>query len=506
MSVLNKLYFKITEYIPSIRSFLIFSKYIFSNRNQNDEVELNTNAIGDNAHIDIKKKTIVFVTYEIAPFIPGGAGVFLGAVIKEINNDFNVIVLAMFGRELEEKIRGKYYNLNLYFADDLISKDERSFIRQNYSKNKYIKDSYRAYVALSKLCNLFPIDFIEFFEYTGISFFTLYNKRLENEFNNIKIIERFQGSMGLIYKNEGYIPLDIVTHRMLLMEETSIPFADIYFSPSESIWNEYQNIYKIPIEAKKIISAPQTIYKVDRVWREDVNNKYILFFGKLQPIKGIDVLIEAFKNISNIFPDVKLVVAGPDTKTSRAGQSYKQTIQKQIGNKLMGRIIFVDMINHQTMQDWIKKSIFAVVPSKWEAYCLALHELKATGIPLIINRINGFIDFFNENIDCIYYDGSVKGLTRALKQMISDNNLKIKLSTRYKTYTNYPVKLVDAYKSLLDIQVSNNNLETKKLKNVYKIINNKNPTLQESMSILGCILRDFFIEISQLPSKLVRGY
>ena len=43
-----------------------------------------------------------------------------------------------------------------------------------------------------------------------------------------------------------------------------------------------------------------------------LERKFILFLGRIHPVKGIDLLIEAFATISTKFPKYDLVIAGPD--------------------------------------------------------------------------------------------------------------------------------------------------------------------------------------------------
>ena len=44
--------------------------------------------------------------------------------------------------------------------------------------------------------------------------------------------------------------------------------------------------------------------------RQARQEKVILFFGRIEPYKGLDLLIKAFKKIANLLPDWKLVIAG----------------------------------------------------------------------------------------------------------------------------------------------------------------------------------------------------
>ena len=71
------------------------------------------------------------------------------------------------------------------------------------------------------------------------------------------------------------------------------------------------------------------------------NISYILYMGRLNMIKGPDLLLEAYIKLLNDFPDVHLVLAGPDN--GLGNQLIKEVKKYSIENKvhLIGYIVCI---------------------------------------------------------------------------------------------------------------------------------------------------------------------
>src|SRR5690606_25459958 len=109
-----------------------------------------------------------------------------------------------------------------------------------------------------------------------------------------------------------------------------------------------------------------------------INKKYILFLGRLNKIKGLDILINAFKKISVEDESLYLVLAGPDN------DNYMKEIKRLIDSNLTQRIIFTGSINEKHKWTAYAGAEYFVLPSYSENFGLAAIEAMACGTPAII--------------------------------------------------------------------------------------------------------------------------
>ena len=111
---------------------------------------------------------------------------------------------------------------------------------------------------------------------------------------------------------------------------------------------------------------------------------FLLFVGRLAPIKGPDLLIEAFAKVTDRFPDVELVLAGADF-------GMRQELEALISRyNLSSRIRFVGHLEERDRTAAYREALALVVPSRAEAMSLVALEAGAVGTPVIITSACGF--------------------------------------------------------------------------------------------------------------------
>lgn len=111
---------------------------------------------------------------------------------------------------------------------------------------------------------------------------------------------------------------------------------------------------------------------------------FILFMGRLNPIKGPDLLLDAFCNICEHFPQYHLVFAGPD------GGMLKQLKQIVDLHNIQERVHFVGYISGQDKTDAYRAADFLVIPSRQEAMSIVVLEAGINKTPVLLTDCCGF--------------------------------------------------------------------------------------------------------------------
>jgi glycosyltransferase involved in cell wall biosynthesis len=112
----------------------------------------------------------------------------------------------------------------------------------------------------------------------------------------------------------------------------------------------------------------------------------ILFMGRLNPIKGPDLLLQAFIHARHRFPDYHLVFAGPD------GGLLPELLQtvKQAG--VAGYVHFLDYVSGDDKSAAYRFAKLLVVPSRQEAMSIVALEAGICGTPVLLTDQCGFSD------------------------------------------------------------------------------------------------------------------
>jgi len=134
-----------------------------------------------------------------------------------------------------------------------------------------------------------------------------------------------------------------------------------------------------------------------------------------RPEKGQLYLIEAFKRISDVYPNARLLLVGAK------GHPYISVLN-EIADKLKisGKIVFTEMRND--VPQILCLTDIVVIPSLSEGLSYCALEAMASGKPVIASNVGGLPELINDNITGILVEPKdIKGLERALSAVISDN-------------------------------------------------------------------------------------
>ncbi|MDD4933208.1 MAG: glycosyltransferase [Methylacidiphilaceae bacterium] len=109
-------------------------------------------------------------------------------------------------------------------------------------------------------------------------------------------------------------------------------------------------------------------------------SKILLFFGRINFKKGLDLLVKAFAEIAPRMPEVMLVIAGPDN------EGYGARVQGWLREAgLENRALFPGMVLGEKKRALLSGSDLFVLPSYTENFGIAVAEAMAMGLPVVIS-------------------------------------------------------------------------------------------------------------------------
>jgi glycosyltransferase involved in cell wall biosynthesis len=106
----------------------------------------------------------------------------------------------------------------------------------------------------------------------------------------------------------------------------------------------------------------------------------LLFLGRIHPVKGLDMLLPAWKILQLRFPEWRLQIVGPD---NRGHQEKMQTLAQNLG---LHRIEFCGpRYGEAKIQTYADADLF-VLPTYSENFGMAVAEALAAGIPAVVTK------------------------------------------------------------------------------------------------------------------------
>lgn len=113
------------------------------------------------------------------------------------------------------------------------------------------------------------------------------------------------------------------------------------------------------------------------------DRKVVLFFGRLNFKKGVDVTIASFKALARERDDIFLLLVGPDDGLRTAAERW-------IADAGLGdRTLFTGMVSGEEKRCVLGGSDIFILPSQSENFGISVIEAAASGMPVIVSdRVN----------------------------------------------------------------------------------------------------------------------
>lgn len=200
--------------------------------------------------------------------------------------------------------------------------------------------------------------------------------------------------------------------------------------------NEKADFLEYGIQENKIVVIPNGVDESNFTAQDDVafrkkyalgTRPFILFVGRLNLIKGPDLLLHAFCQIKDDFPEIDLVFVGPDGGFI---QSLRDVAQKY---SVAHRVFFLGYLGGVDKSCAYHAATFLAIPSRHEAMSIVVLEAGICGTPALFTDQCGL----NEVVEKGYgwmAPASIEGLKLGLVSALSDTARLLAMKQNISSY------------------------------------------------------------------------
>lgn len=114
----------------------------------------------------------------------------------------------------------------------------------------------------------------------------------------------------------------------------------------------------------------------------NLQSPVILFMSRVDPKKGLDLLIPALQNLANSGIDFHFVLAGSNPQDPE----YESKIRSQISTALPNKVTITGFVTGDRKLSLLQNADLFVLPSYYENFGIAVVEAMAAGTPVCISR------------------------------------------------------------------------------------------------------------------------
>lgn len=218
---------------------------------------------------------------------------------------------------------------------------------------------------------------------------------------------------------------------MLALEKEVLARADALHSISHAIGRDIAESYRIDIAGKTTV-VPLGLEDFSELKHVDPPalppdvNVRILFVGRLELRKGIDVLLQAAPLIVERFPNCQFDIVGNDTLLGPQGRTFREEFEaRPLAGAIRKRVVFHGEVSEERLRGFYKTCDVFVAPSRFESFGLIFVEAMMFAKPTVGCRIGGMPEVIaHGETGLLATPGSVESFTECVCSLLRSSELR----------------------------------------------------------------------------------
>jgi glycosyltransferase involved in cell wall biosynthesis len=156
----------------------------------------------------------------------------------------------------------------------------------------------------------------------------------------------------------------------------------------------FQRVRVIPVGVNTSLFFPES--------REDTETFELLTVGNLIPLKNYSLLLDVFRQLSNMKSDVRLTIIGTGPEQTRIINYLKQY-------GLIDRVEIIKKVPNKKLQHYYSRANIFLLFSKIEIFGMVMLEAMACGCPVVATPLPGVLDVISKGVNGFIVDEDSPG-------------------------------------------------------------------------------------------------
>jgi glycosyltransferase involved in cell wall biosynthesis len=257
---------------------------------------------------------------------------------------------------------------------------------------------------------------------------------------------------ALSYKSHKKRLYYTLLERHSLSHASAIQMTSTPEAANEKVKNLKSAIFIIPngIHRSEFdpMSDPVLFY---REFPETLGKTLIIYLGRIDPKKGLDLLAASFAKVHGIFPNTHLIIAGPDNiGFLPIARVYFES------SGCLDAVTFTGMLAGELKNAALAAANIYVAPSYSEGFSMSVLEGMASGLPCVITEGCNFPEASEAKTACVVKIDSNE-ITNALIDCLQNTDEAIAMGKRARkfifenyTWDRIALKLISVYGAIIN--------------------------------------------------------
>lgn len=377
---------------------------------------------------DDEQYGICYLSRYYPPFHNGGVGTYTKVLAEGIaKQGYPVYVITSDLPEKEMTING----VKLISIDKTLSPGLFDFIPQTMNVTKTnLEYSLKASCIVDDLYSKGLIKILEspLWDYEGL---------ISTKIEGLKTFVRLETPLKVAAETQNWVwnnDFELSSRLEKLFIESCTAVIPISKDIKKTIGEMYHihwdtlNVKEIPLGIKENTNGQKLLAEINLIPKQDTIN--VLFLGRLERRKGVDILLKAAINICKSHSHVRFIIAGDNTIVFQNNKTVTEIYKSDL-LPFSSQIIFTGEISDQDKNKLLAECDIFVAPSRYESFGLVYLEAMQLAKPVVGTYVGGVKEIIgSQEIGLLVKKESVKELEDALLELLKDRNLRKKMGIK----------------------------------------------------------------------------
>lgn len=185
--------------------------------------------------------------------------------------------------------------------------------------------------------------------------------------------------------------------------------------PTQFVADDIHALY--PFASEKVAITGEGMGKHERFQHSNdappPQSRYLLYIGSAYPHKGLNFLLDAWKDAELQYPELRLKIAG-------ANDVFMDRLKAEAQRQKLTRIDFLDYVKEEDLWALYRDAAAFVFPSRFEGFGLPPLEAIQAGCPVICSDAASLPEVLGPDSAFFFQSGSRTDILRAIDTVLRD--------------------------------------------------------------------------------------
>lgn len=280
-------------------------------------------------------------------------------------------------------------------------------------------DSYECSYHLAARLRTFVRDtgaeVVESQSYQGLLYHTLYERLWRQDPLRVPIVMTLDGATADLLEADGLPTHNPAGYMQAFLEDCTAHWADGLVSASR--WHGHRVAERVGISTDRVHICPIP-YEVRDCAPLERTPSEVLFVGRLERRKGVELLVRALPAVFRAIADCRVRFVGADWHDHARNVSMRGGMEQRLA-AFGDRVIFEGMQRPERVRELMSRAGLVVIPSTWANFPQVCLEAAAAGAPILASDNNGMAEILEDGRSGLFFEnGSVDALSARLLEVL----------------------------------------------------------------------------------------